>query len=83
MLAYLRRLNTARIVLWCYLLWYFVVLVRHFDGSASLWMNSLGIGVLIGTALYLSTVYAGRTQTRLGRWQIVRLYLMPFFVSSF
>lgn len=83
MLAYLRGLTTPRLVLWCYLVWYLVVLVRYFDGSPALWINSLGISAIIGTALYLSTAYGGRTPTRLERWQVFRLYLMPLCVSSF
>jgi len=70
-------------VLWCYLLWYLYALARYFDASPALWISSLGISAIIGTALYLSTARAGRTRVRLERWQIVRLYLMPFCVSSF
>jgi hypothetical protein len=60
-----------------------VVLVRYFDATPALWINSLGISAIIGTALYLSTAHAGHTRTRLDRWQIFRLYLMPLCVSSF
>ena len=83
MLAYLRELTLPRLVLWCYLVWYLVVLVRYFDPSPALWINSLGIGAIMGTALYLSTAYGGSGRTRLGRWQIFRFYLMPLCVSSF
>ena len=38
---------------------------------------------IIGTGLYLSTAYGGRARTRLEPWQIARLYMMPFCVSSF
>ena len=70
-------------VLWCYLVWYLVVLVRYFEPSPTLWLSSLGISAIVGTALYLSTARAGHTRVRLERWQIARLYLMPFCVSSF
>jgi hypothetical protein len=83
MLAYVRGLTTPRIILWCYLVWYGVVFRRYFDPSLTLWFNSLGISAIIGTALYLSTAYGGTTRTQLGRWQVFRLYLMPFCVSSF
>src|SRR3954469_17253417 len=83
MLSYLRQLHPSRVVLWCYLIWYLGVLARYFDPSLALWGSSLGIGAIIGTALYLSTVYAGAQKTTLGRWQIIRLYMMPFCVSSF
>jgi hypothetical protein len=81
--GYWRNLTTPRLVLWCYLVWYLVVLVRYFDATPALWLNSLGISAIIGTALYLSTAHAGHTRTRLDRWQIFRLYLMPLCVSSF
>ncbi len=81
--GYLKALNPPRIILWSYLLWYVSVLARHFDASPTLWLNSLGISAIIGTGLYLSTAYAGTTRTRLEPWQVFRLYLMPFCVSSF
>jgi len=77
---YLANLNITRIVLWCYLIWYLVALVNYFDGSLRLWLTSVGLGVIVGTALYLSSTAQGN---KLGAWQIIRLYLMPFFVSSF
>lgn len=83
MFTYLRSLTVPKLVLWCYLVWYLVVLARYFDGTPTLWINSLGISAIIGTALYLSTAHAGHTRTRLDRWQIFRLYLMPLCVSSF
>lgn len=83
LLSYLRGLNAARIILWSYFIWYVVVLIRYFDPSTSLWLNSLGISAIIGTGLYLSTSYASATRTRLEFWQVFRLYLMPLCVSSF
>jgi hypothetical protein len=82
-LQYLARLRTAQQVLWCYLIWYLVVLARYFDASLTLWLSSAGISVIVGTALYLSTAHAGHTRMTLGRWQVARLFAMPFCVSSF
>jgi hypothetical protein len=82
-LRYLAGLRAPQRVLWSYLIWYLVVLVRYFDRSPSLWLSSLGISAIVGTALYLSTARAGQRQVRLERWQIARLYIMPFAVSSF
>jgi hypothetical protein len=82
-LRYFAHLRPSQRVLWCYLVWYLSVLIRYFDGSSALWLSSLGISAIVGTALYLSVARAGHTRVRLGRWQIVRLYLMPFCVSSF
>jgi hypothetical protein len=57
-----------------------VVLVRHFDPSLRIWLTSMGLAAIVGTGLYISSTAHGN---KLACWQIVRLYLMPFFVSSF
>jgi hypothetical protein len=80
---YLATLSTGRLILWCYFIWYVVVLVRYFDPSARLWLTSLGLSAIIGFALYLSTAGSGTTRLKLDRWQLFRLFLMPFCVSSF
>jgi hypothetical protein len=77
---YLANLSRGRLILWCYLIWYLVVLVRYFDPSPRLWLTSLGLSFIIGIALYLS-VTTGKTKP--DRWQTFRLFLMPFCVSSF
>jgi hypothetical protein len=83
MWTYLGRLTLPRVVLWCYFIWYLATLGHYFDPSPSLWLNSVGISIIIGTGLVLSTAYSGSTPTRLDRWQVFRLYLMPLCVSSF
>jgi len=80
---YLANLSTGRLILWCYFIWYVVVLVRYFDPSLRLWLTSLGLSLLIGFALYVSTVTAGTNKVKLEFWQTFRLFLMPFCVSSF
>lgn len=82
-LSYFRDLTTGRIVLWCYAIWYVVNVAHHFDPRARLWLTSLGLSAIIGTALLISTRSSSRGTTTLDRWQIFRLYLMPFCVSSF
>jgi hypothetical protein len=82
LLAYLSGLNGARQALWGYLIWYTVVLVRYFDPRPRLWLTSLGLSGIIGVALILSTAGTNAT-TRLDRWQVFRLFMMPFCVSSF
>lgn len=77
---YLANLTTGRVILWCYLIWYSVVLVRYFDPSLRIWLTSVGLSAIVGTALYISSTAHGN---RLTRWQIARLFMMPFFVSSF
>ena len=82
-LRYLSNLSKGRLILWCYLIWYCVVLVRYFDASPRLWLTSLGLSIIIGIALYLSTTAADRIQVQLDFWKTFRLFLMPFCVSSF
>jgi len=83
MLRYLSELSLPRYVLWCYLIWWFGVAIPYFEPNWSLWTTSLGMSAIIGTGLYLSTAYAGAVRTNLSRWTVVRLYTMPFCVSSF
>lgn len=80
---YLSELSPSRTILWCYLLWYIYTACRYFDPNLQLWLTSLGISFIIGIGLYLSTAHGGSTPTQLGRWQVARLFLMPFCVSSF
>jgi hypothetical protein len=79
---YLRQLDNARLILWCYAIWYAVVLIRYFDPTPSLWLTSVGLSGIIGLALWLST-RAAIGPSRLGGWGLFRLFLMPFCVSSF
>jgi len=83
LLRYLANLTTGRIVLWCYAIWYVVNVAAHFDARSRLWITSVGLSFIIGTALLISTRSASNGTTQLDRWQIFRLYLMPFCVSSF
>src|SRR5215468_5905823 len=82
MIRYLSNLSNGRLILWCYFVWYAVVVVRYFDPSPRLWLTSLGLSLIIGFALYLSTT-AGTNKVKLDGWQAFRLFLMPFCVSSF
>jgi hypothetical protein len=83
LLRYLANLTMGRIVLWCYAIWYVVNVTAHFDARPGLWITSVGLSFIIGTALLISTRSARNGTTHLDRWQIFRLYLMPFCVSSF
>src|SRR5438876_10463823 len=83
LIPYLSNLSKGRLILWCYFIWYLVVLVRYFDPSPRLWLTSLGLSLIIGFALYVSTTAAGETKVKLERWQIIRLFMMPLCVSSF
>ena len=80
-LNYLSELTPGKTALWCYLIWYLVTVVTHFDSSPGLWLTSLGIAVVIGIALRLSVQQSPGVAS--SRWQTFRLFLMPFCVSSF
>ena len=80
---YLATLSPGRTILWCYLIWYGVNVWNHFDSRPRLWLTSLGLSIIIGFALLLSTTNSSTGKTKLDRWQIFRLFLMPFCVSSF
>ena len=83
LLRYLANLTTGRLILWCYLFWYLVVLVRYFDPTPGIWLTSIGLSGIIGLALYISTTSTSKGTAKLEGWQIFRLFLMPFCVSSF
>jgi hypothetical protein len=78
---YLAQLPAGKIVLWCFLIWYLATVIHHFDGAPAIWLNALGISAIIGVALYLSVREPGKPPP--DRWTVVRLFLMPFCVSSF
>lgn len=81
MIKYLVKLTVGKIILWCYLIWYGVTLFYYFDPSPRLWLNSLGISVIIGFALLLSVSRVNDQPP--DHWQTFRLFMMPFCVSSF
>jgi hypothetical protein len=83
LIRYLRNLTRGRLILWCYFIWYLVVLVRYFDPNPQLWLTSFGLSLIIGFALYVNTTHSGPVRVRLGFWPTVRLFMMPFCVSSF
>lgn len=81
-LRYLASLSAGRFVLWCYFLWYLVVLVRYFDPNLRIWLTSFGLSVIIGIALTINAM-SGSNGTRPQPWLIFRFFLTPFCVSSF
>ncbi|MDO6746699.1 hypothetical protein [Gilvimarinus sp. 1_MG-2023] len=78
-IRYFKNIANGKIVLWCYLIWYCVTLYYYFDGSLRIWLNSIGISIIIGIALMLSVSNAQQKD----HWQTFRLFMMPFCVSSF
>ncbi|MEG4327962.1 hypothetical protein, partial [Microcoleus sp. herbarium5] len=79
-IQYLYEIKLDKAILWCYLIWYVVVVCFHFDPSLKIWINSMGISAVIGTGLMLSV---SSSKGKRDHWQAFRLYLMPFCVSSF
>jgi hypothetical protein len=77
LISYICDIRLNKIVLWCYLIWYLVMVYFYFDPAPKIWINSIGISAVIGTALMLSVASTE------DHWQTFRLYLMPFCVSSF
>ena len=80
-MTYLAKLSPGKVALWCYLLWYLSTVVRHFDSTPAIWINALGISAIIGCALLLSVREPGKPGP--DRWTVLRLFMMPFCVSSF
>lgn len=78
---YFALLRPGKIILWCYLIWYLLAVLFLFDPSPAIWLNSLGISLVIGLGLMLSVSRAAIG--KLDRWQTFRLFAMPFCVSSF
>lgn len=80
-MRYFAQLSAGRIVLWCFLIWYLATVIHHFDPEPAIWLDALGISAIIGIALYLSVREPDKPPP--DRWTVVRLFLMPFCVSSF
>ncbi|MDX2216778.1 MAG: hypothetical protein SFY66_26165 [Oculatellaceae cyanobacterium bins.114] len=81
LIRYLDEIKLDKAILWCYFIWYVVIVYFYFDPAPKIWINSIGISAVIGTGLMLS-VAPNKTGKR-DHWQTFRLYLMPFCVSSF
>ncbi|HJS00223.1 MAG TPA: hypothetical protein VJ780_04745 [Flavobacterium sp.] len=79
-IKYVLKMKIPKIILWCYLIWYFSIMCLYFESSLRLWASSLGISLIIGFALNLSTYQQGGNQDIWGR---IRLFLFPFCVSSY
>ena len=80
-MRYFANLSPGKVVLWCFLIWYLATVIHHFDATPGIWLNALGISAIIGVALYLSVREPGKPAP--DRWTTMRLFLMPFCVSSF
>lgn len=81
--SYLAKLPYSKLVLWCYLCWYLSMVAMYFNASAEIWLNSLGLCLLVGYALFLSTGPGTMARLRERFWESLRLFMCPFLVSSF
>ncbi|HEX4794832.1 MAG TPA: hypothetical protein VH370_13620 [Humisphaera sp.] len=80
---YLANLSAGRLILWCYFIWYLLVLVRYFDPRWRIWATSFGLSLIIGAALLINTTLSGKVRLKLEHWPTFRLFVTPFCVSSF
>ncbi|MBY4676691.1 hypothetical protein [Marinobacterium arenosum] len=83
MKPYLSSMPLGSLTLWCYFIWYLAMVAFHFDRNAKLWANSLGLSAIVGIALVLATGPLSLARVRRQFWQVARLFLCPFCVSSF
>ena len=83
LLRYLKQLPNGILILWCYLIWYLMIASFYFVLDVRLWLNSFGIAIIVGTALILATGELSMKRIKNHFFQVMRLVLCPFFVSSF
>jgi len=75
------RLPAGLVILWCFLIWYLVMVALYFEASPRLWLNSLAMAAIVGTALMLSARHSAGPAREF--WRTFRFYGIPFCVSSF
>ena len=78
LIQYLYEIKLDKAILWCYLIWYVIVVCFHFDPSVKIWINSVGISAVIGTGLMLS-VSSSKGERLIGRHSG---YISCHFVSQ-
>ena len=83
LVRYLAQLPASRIILWSYVIWWAVMVYYYFRLDVRLWLTSLGIGVIVGFALMLSTGPVSMERLRVRFWECLRLFICPLLVSSF
>ena len=83
MRSYFKNLCTAQYLLWSYFIWYLTIITFHFDNDPEIWFSALGISIIIGIALVLSTTCWPIEIKKLNVRQTLRLFIIPFCVSSY
>jgi len=80
---YFQTLPIGILALWCYIIWYMVMVTYYFKADFALWRNSVGLSLIVGIALVLATGPISLERMHKNFWQVFRLFLCPFCVSSF
>jgi hypothetical protein len=83
LLRYLAQLPVGHRILWSYVIWWAVMVHYYFRTDVRLWLVSLGIGIIVGFALMLSTGPVSMERFRSRFWESMRLFICPLMVSSF
>lgn len=83
LVRYFANLPLSKTLLWCYLIWYLVIASLYFNPSPEIWLNSLGLSLVVGHALFLSTGPGTWQRLQQRFWGSLRLFACPFLVSSF
>lgn len=83
MRKYLSELRPPMVALWCYFIWYLVVMGFYFEPDLKLWLTSAGISLIIGLAYNLNVLSGKNSSVPFDRWIALRFFLMPLGVSSF
>ena len=83
LIKYLQQLGPGKQLLWCYLIWYIAIITFYFDSKTEIWLSAIGISLIVGIALVLSTSCWPVNIRALDRWQTMRLFAIPFCVSSY
>jgi len=80
---YFANLPASKLALWCYLTWYLCIVTLYFNPDPEIWLNSLGLCIVVGYALFLSTGPGSWLRVKQRFWESLWLFLCPFLVSSF
>jgi hypothetical protein len=81
--SYINQLAFSKVLLWCYVIWYGVMVKLYFVADSALWLNSAGLAFIVGNGLVLSTGGNLIARFKSKFWETLRLFLCPFLVSTF
>jgi hypothetical protein len=82
-LRYLKKLCPAQYLLWSYFIWYITISIFYFDSNPEIWLSAFGISIIVGIALVLSANCWPLDFKKLDYKQTLRLFIIPFCVSSY